>query len=306
MNTQTTLRASNDLRYTIHTEDKDGNYMRITIRLNDECKNGHQDFAITADIYEKGKPKIDKYCIMGGCCHDEILNARPDLKIFVDLHLCDYKGIPMHAVANGEYHLKNGFNNEKPGTPELKTKYCEYYRVSPDQFDALNTCENELQFAIKLKELGILDQWENQATIAIKLLEEMTGKKFIVDSKKTQYHAPTPKQISEEQEKQKNGYYTAESKAKRAEIKKNELKQKLDKDRDDKIAAIVTEYNVLGQVLEIGGKEALSNCIYYNHTKKLAFNWKDYDKRSDETISKIVDKICLPAGVTIEIKNTKK
>lgn len=66
MNTTTQLPASNDLRHTIDTKDKDGNSMRIKIRLNDECKNGHQDFAITADVWEKGKPKTDRYCIMGG------------------------------------------------------------------------------------------------------------------------------------------------------------------------------------------------------------------------------------------------
>lgn len=113
MSTTTHPLATNDLRHTIDTQDKNGNIMRIRIRLNDECKNGHQDFAITADIWEKGKLRTDRYWIMGGCCHEEIIATRPDLKIFVDLHLCDYKGIPMHAVENGFYHLREGFNDAK-------------------------------------------------------------------------------------------------------------------------------------------------------------------------------------------------
>lgn len=45
----------------------------------------------------------------GGCCHDEILKHRPDLKQFVDLHLCSYDGIPMHGAANLAYYLKGYF-----------------------------------------------------------------------------------------------------------------------------------------------------------------------------------------------------
>ena len=44
--------------------------MTISIRLNDECKNGHADFSITADAkeYYNGRWQ-DSF---GGCCHDEI------------------------------------------------------------------------------------------------------------------------------------------------------------------------------------------------------------------------------------------
>jgi hypothetical protein len=116
--TQTTPEnATNDLRYTISTTFK-GNPIIIKIRLNDECKNGHQDFSITGTTYrlfEKGDRKDGDWKVFngknytfdsGGCIHETILKVKPELKIFVDLHLCDYKGIPMHAVANGFYHLR--------------------------------------------------------------------------------------------------------------------------------------------------------------------------------------------------------
>src|ERR1035437_2600790 len=79
--------------------------MNIEIRLDDECKNGHDDFAITASIWSKNNKYSEED--MGGCCHAEILSVRPDLKIFVDLHLNSSKGVPMYAIENGFYHLKN-------------------------------------------------------------------------------------------------------------------------------------------------------------------------------------------------------
>ena len=302
MSTTTQQQTSNDLRHTINCNDKDGNQMTIKIRLNDECKNGHQDFAITADIWEKGKPKTDIYCIMGGCCHDEILKAKPGLKIFVDLHLCDYKGIPMHAIENGFYHLKEGFNEIKPESIEFKNKFCAYYRVTPDQFDILNTSENKIQYATKLISLGVLNQWETQANEAISRLEEMTGQKFLVDSKRTQFNAPTPEQLKEEEEKQISGYYTIEAKEQREEEKKNIARERLQAEWDEKMKEVSNEYSIKLRVLEVGGESALKNCIYYKHTKQLAFNWKGYETISEELINHIRENIILPEGVTIENK----
>ena len=54
-----TTEKSNDLRYTIDINNNKAN-AQIKIRLNDECKNGHQDFAITATIWEIGKNRTDR------------------------------------------------------------------------------------------------------------------------------------------------------------------------------------------------------------------------------------------------------
>lgn len=189
--------AKADLRHTILTKDTDGNRLEIYIRLNDECKNGHQDFSITASAWEKGKPKTDKWNIYGGCCHEEILAVRPDLLPFVKLHLSDWEGVPMYAVENGFYHLKNGFwNTQKPINIETATdehfcaKFCEYYRITPEQFKQLKTSENSLQYALFLQSLGILKQWKEEANKAIKMLEGMTGSQFLPNSKKSQYNLP--------------------------------------------------------------------------------------------------------------------
>jgi hypothetical protein len=165
----------------------------VTIRLNDECKNGHQDFAITGGIYEAEEPKIDRYYISGGCIHEEIIKHFPEFKMFIDLHLCDYSGVPMHPVANGFYHMVEGFNKTKPNNASFKAEYCDYYRITPKQFETLKQAHTKTQFGMLLIELGILKQWEAEATKAIAELERLTETKFINDSKRSQFIAPPPK-----------------------------------------------------------------------------------------------------------------
>lgn len=299
MNNTTEQLATNDLRFsTSKTVGKKTIYVKI--RLNDECKNGHQDFSITGDIYEAGKPKIDRYHLCGGCIHDDIEKYFPQFIPFIKLHLCDYKGIPMHAGANGYYHLRQGFNNTKPNSDKFKGEYCDYYRITTDQFNQLNSAENELQFCVLLDRLGILLQWEIEANEAIKQLEQLTGKTFIVDSKRTQFVAPTKEQLEEEEKRQAEGYYTPEQKAIRIEQKKQSEVAKLEADRDKIINNANREFQVKKAVLLIGGKQALDNCIFYNHTDTLAFNWKSYDNLPDEVIETIVNNIQLPEGVKIK------
>jgi len=275
--TQTTTEQSNSLIHTIDTNNNEFN-MRIKIRLNDECKNGHQDFSITATYWEIGKVRNNHNMIGGGCCHDEILKHRPDLQIFVNLHLCDFTGCPMYAVENGFYHLTNGFNNTKPNEANFKAEFCSYYRITAEQFDILAQSENKLRYAINLQKLGILLQWMDEARQAILLLEQWTGKKFLIDSIKTQYTAPTAEQIAEEQTKENAGYYLPskiqERKDKAIQDAKNAEYSKLIAERDKEIGKANREYEVKKAVLD--GGLSLDNFIYYTHTNEGCFNWKNY------------------------------
>jgi hypothetical protein len=301
MSTQTLSKTSNDLRFsTSKTVGKE--FISVNIRLNDECKNGHQDFSITGDIYEAGKPRTDRYHISGGCIHEDIEKHFPEFTPFIRLHLCDYKGIPMHAGANGFYHLRNGFNNTPIESKNFKAEYCEYYRITPQQFDTLKTSENEIQFSLFLMSLGILSQWEYEASKAIATLEEMTDTKFIVDSKRTQFVEPTTEQITEEEKRQATGYYTPKAKEQRKQADIEKELTKLAEERDAEINKATTEFEVKKQVLLNGGKKALKNCIFYNHSKTLSFNWQSYDKMAIEELQPIIDKLQLPEGIKIEIK----
>lgn len=299
--TQQTTTASNDLSHTA-TKVVGNESITVKIRLNDECKNGHQDFSITGDIYEAGKPRYDRYFIAGGYIHDDIAKHFPEFMPFIRLHLCDYKGIPMHPTANGFYHLRNGFNRTPVTDANFPAEYCEYYRITDAQFNALNKSENELQFALNLRDLGILAQWEEEANKAIKYLEELTGKKFVVDSKKTQLIWPSDEKFKEEEERQKSGYYTEEAKAKREEERKQAEFSAIEKERATVLAKVNLEYDVKTEVLKKGGTRALKNCIFYNHSKTLAFNWRNYDNIPESEVAEIISKLELPEGVKCETK----
>jgi len=281
--TQATTEQSNSLIHTIDTNNNEIN-MCIKIRLNDECKNGHQDFGITATYWEVGKVRNNRNMIGGGCCHDKILKHRPDLQIFVNLHLCDFTGCPMYAVENGFYHLTNGFNNTKPNEANFKAEFCSYYRITAEQFDILAQSENELRYAINLQKLGILLQWMDEARQAILLLEQWTGKKFLIDSVKTQYTAPTAKQIADEQAKENAGYYLPskiqERKDKAIQDAKNAEYSKLIAERDKEIGNANREYEVKKAVLD--GGLSLDNFIYYTPTNEGCFNWKNYGEKVTE------------------------
>lgn len=85
---------------------ENGRTYRITahVRYDDQCGNGHNTFAITADVDRKagGRWVEDS----GGCCHDLIAEHFPELAPLVKWHLCSSDG-PMHYVANTVYHVSD-------------------------------------------------------------------------------------------------------------------------------------------------------------------------------------------------------
>lgn len=67
-------------------------------------------FSITGDIWKYNQElemKTGRDCIVGGCIHEEILKAFPNMADLVALHLSDIDGSPMYPVENGWYYLQN-------------------------------------------------------------------------------------------------------------------------------------------------------------------------------------------------------
>ena len=297
------MKALTGLTHKISTKDTGGNTLIITIRLDDECKNGHQDFSITCSGYEKDKPLTDKNFIYGGCCHDEIIAARPDLKIFVDLHLSDYEGVPMYAAENGFYHLRSGFNNEPPESPQFKAHFCEYYRMTGEQFDKISESWNATRYAVNLEKLGIIDQWREQAKEGIKVLETLTGETFIVNSPKKRT-VIDPEKAKEEARREAEGYYTTEAEAAREEARKQAYFDEIEDKAATSCKKANDECKTLKLIAEIVGIGRMEQIIFYSHSYEVGVNWRGYgEKIPADKIEEIRQAVAaLPEGIIVKEK----
>lgn len=289
------VKKSNDLRYT--TVKIVGNKKIIVkIRLNDECKNGHQDFAITADIYEKAK-NGQYYYSCGGCYHDEILKYFPQFKLLIDLHLSDYSGAPMYAVENGFYHLQNS---------DKKT-VIEFLRISEEQYNKLTHAEDKDYFKYLLYSECIVNQWIKEASLAIQLIEELTGMEFVNDSKRSQIAPLTDEEKRLIESRLIDGYYTVDA----INLRKNEAKQAaknkqildLQNSFFEEKTKLESELNVKMFLLE--NDFSIENFIYYNHTNEGVFNWKNYGEQfSKEDFDRLMslDIAKLPKSILFKFK----
>jgi hypothetical protein len=290
---------TNSIRHTATKEYNNGeNKITVKIRLNDECNNGHQDFSITATLFEKNGKRFEN--VGGGCCHDEILKVFPQFKIFVDLHLCDYLGNPMYAVENGFFHLKEGMREG--------TNFADYYSMTAEQYKKIKLSESKEHYNYLLRSTGVVKGWRAKAKQAIEELEKMTRKTFEVDSVRTNF---VPNALETDTAILKliaDGYYSKKNKETRKEQaeedKKNETIQKLRERANEDIKKIQTELTVKLYIIECGLN--LDNFIYYNHTNKGVFNWMDSrDKLSESEFNHFCETLDfnqLPDGIKFELK----
>jgi hypothetical protein len=79
--------------------------LQVEVRYDDQCKNGHCSFAITGTTYDRDGREDG-----GGCCHDIIAEAFPELAQLIQWHLTSSDG-PMHYIANVVYHAGNRDHN---------------------------------------------------------------------------------------------------------------------------------------------------------------------------------------------------
>lgn len=288
--------TTNDLIHSIDINDDKTNCV-IKIRLNDECKNGHEDFSITATFWEVGKVRNDRNMLYGGCCHDEILNVRPDLKIFTDLHLADFRGVPMHALANSQYFLKVGFDKTPITDPNFKEEFCNYYMIDPKHFEAINT-QDKTYYKYLFNKLGIIKEWEKYAKKGIKTLEKLTGQKFESKATRLQNVGLTKEEIKDVKKKIKEGYYssgaTKERELKELKEKQKRKIEKLKSEANEKIELIILELNVMLFLIE--NNINIDNFIFYTHTKTGCFNWKSFEKKmTQEEFNTLLNMENLPA-----------
>ncbi len=102
-----------------------GTRIKVYLRFDDHCKNGHSSFAITAILYDnKGND------VGGGCCHDDIVKAFPEFAHLIKWHLVSTDG-PMHYIANTVYHAGNRdcdglLEGEESKNPRLMNHYVRF------------------------------------------------------------------------------------------------------------------------------------------------------------------------------------
>jgi|GEM_PF-1193633 len=84
-----------------YTEGEEQFRMAVELRFDDQCKNGHESFSITADIRRAERGAWREYS--NGCCHDEIAKVFPEWAHLIAWHLTSADG-PMRYIANTVYH----------------------------------------------------------------------------------------------------------------------------------------------------------------------------------------------------------
>lgn len=285
----TTTAKTSTLRHSIVVS-KGNQTTDIRIELDDDCKNGHEDFSITANIREKDSRGrwVDAG---GGCCHEHILSLRPDLKPFVDLHLSTWQGIPMHCASNaffwlaGYLDLKYVEHHGSNGTSGRSKEEClrifkDHVRCTDEELPTLIECRSQEELQIAIEDLGIVKRWKKEAKAAIKQLEEWTGRKFESSATRGLWE-PVKKEVRDlVNERKASGYYTPEAiaarDAEKAAAKKAKQRAQLIADHDKAIRKSEKKLEVELFILDNFGSKL--NCIYYDHTNEVAVNWSSCKK----------------------------
>ena len=282
------MKTSNDLKVTKAGTFKNGTQYEVKIRLSDECKNGHEDFSITGTTWEKGKSKTDRNMISGGAMGDTFAEELGGIyALFNDLHLCDFNGVPMHCTANMYFHLREG--KFPRGTAEtFRDEFCEYYRITAEQFDVLNGAKEKEHFiALFLQMPEILENWKGQAQKAIKYLEGETGIKFESKATKSNLILPSAEELQKIEAQRESGYFLPEVAEARAKTKEQERRAKkiAQKKEDAKKKKQGIEQDLYLDCLLIDNFGTDQNVIYYKHSNNIVFNWQDspYNKNWSES-----------------------
>lgn len=284
----TTTTTTNTLRHSIVVS-KGNQVTDISIRLDDECNNGHEDFSITANIREKDSRGrwVDAG---GGCCHEHILSLRPELKPFVDLHLCTWEGVPMHCAANAfywlagyldlkhvEYHGSSGSGAKSKD--ECLRIFKEHARCTDEELPTLLCCRSQDELAVAFEDLGIVKRWKKEAKAAIKQLEQWAGENFESTATRGRWEPVSKEVRALVAERKAAGYYSPEAIAARdaeklAAVKAKKRKQ-LIASFDASIRKREKQLEVALFILDNFGD---INAIYYDHTNEVAVNWTATDK----------------------------
>ena len=164
--------------------------LKVQLRYDDDCGNGHNTFAITGELREC----TDEWSrfVSCGCLHDDIKKVFPEFEHLIKWHLCSSDG-PMYYIENTVYHAEHHgpdkchikFNDTKNGLSVSSLKYCsliEGQRIV-DSHPSLYT----MRIDQKTEKLADLDAARNCA-----IWPEATDEELLSDSLKLKLAARLP------------------------------------------------------------------------------------------------------------------
>lgn len=302
MKTTTRTKAAASLKYD-KTIIKGKEKTVVHIRLDDDCGNGHCDFSITCDIYERRGNGWREWG--GGCDHDHILSVAPQFKPFVALHLADFTGAPMYAVENGFYHLRN---KENPREKRLDIA-ARHFRIGQAEAEKLEAAEDVRHMRYLVEEMGLPELWQTQADAAIEMLEALTGGTFDrTKAGESRFQPLTDQEALDIAADVDAGYYAPEAvekrkeeaRAARVEKKRQAIKEEAEKARKKASTQEAVRLAILN------ADESLEDCfIYYDHTNTLTANWRGYGRQITQVeldaFAQKLDRSRLPEGLKLEL-----
>lgn len=290
----------------------------ITARLNDECKNGHEDFGLTYNMWEK---VVSSRTWCGGGCAagstDQIVRKiirRFGLEPVERVHLSDMNGVPMYPTANAIYHAKNsGFD-----------VFRNYLRLTDEETKQAFYIDDELGLYVWLLDNGIIDRWKNEANEAIKAI--INGRDIEFESTATKKqghwyfkHDVTEGAIRAQRDLIRDGYYTPERcDQHRDDEKLNEcmksltnsmecLQRRIDEaEMDIKFKCVLRD--IMCEHIAEFRKPLLviDNSIFYQHRNEISFNWRQFSEKVNdedyELIKKYLEPFCIENNLTISKK----
>lgn len=254
--------------------------LKVTIGINDDCKNGHADFTVCYAHYVKGElvgwyhdfDTLKDY----GAPHRVI--PEKDLEIFrkfEPLHLCDQDGVHWYPISNGWYHLNEG--NLRTFANAMRVSIAEAERAS-------KLVTSKLYLYAWLCQGGHIERWKREANEAIAILEELCGDKFdFVRTKENELNEykqiDTSKFVFNEEVSQKIITFhrlkvITDELARCEEYYQGQLK-KLEEGNNLKMYVLNKVADYVSEHLPSNPIHVLRCFIVYDHNETVVFNWHD-------------------------------
>lgn len=258
-----------------------------SIKLDDNCKNGHLTFSFTGSIkIKKGNGRYYDY--ISGAIGDIIIYFKSELSMFEKLHLCNHLGQPTY-IDNIRYHINEGKSNQE---------ISEMYNISDMKAIEIlrNASDDKNLFYYLVFRLGVADTWRKLANEAIQEIESKSDTILKIEGKDRVYKQ-LPKEDCELLENlYQSGYASKVQKELRDKARKEAQKEK-------ELREIEKEYEIKKAVISYG--ISWNNVIFYDYKNELCFNWSDgYKKIPSDVIDGLVCSNTLPEE--IEVTNLDK